>query len=75
MRTETRGPQRSHDGVVWSKLVDVTAEEPSAAIKEAEKGWSEGGSEAEPHSRVQQRVLQAVHEANSALEAVQIAGP
>ena len=36
---ETRGPgmQQTHDCVVWSELVDVAAEEPSAAIEEAEK--------------------------------------
>ena len=27
--------------VVWSQLVDVTAEEPPEAVKEAKKGWSE----------------------------------
>ena len=60
--------------VVWSQLVDVTAEEPPAAVKEAEKRWGKG-SEVGPHSRVQQRVLQAVHESNPPLEAVQITGP
>ena len=71
---ETRGRQGTHDCVVWSKLVDVAAEKPPAAIKEAEKRWSKGGSEVEPHSRVQQRVLQAVHEADPTLEAVEVPG-
>ena len=64
----------THDCVVWSELVDVPAEEPSAAIKEAEKRWSEGGSEAEPHSRVEQRVLEGVHEPDPTLEAVEVPG-
>ena len=40
-------PQRTHNCVVWSKLIDVTAEEPPAAGNDAKK-WSAQDAEKRP---------------------------